>query len=94
MKFEWDLQKAAKNLAKHGVSFEDAATVFGDPLGRIESDPRHSLSEERFVLVGLSRGQRFLAVMFADRRDAIRLISARRATRRERREYEERAQQR
>ena len=94
MKFEWDVQKAARNLAKHGVSFEDAATVFGDPLGRIESDPRHSVSEERFVLLGLSRGQRFLAVMFADRGDAIRLISARRATRRERREYEERAQQR
>jgi len=52
LKFEWDLQKAAGNLAKHGVSFEEAATVFGDPLGRIDSDPRHSEGEERFVLLG------------------------------------------
>ena len=94
LRFEWDPQKAARNLAKHGASFEDAATVFGDPLGRIESDPRHSVGEERFVLLGLSRWQRFLAVMFAERGEAIRLISARRATRRERREYEERAKQR
>jgi hypothetical protein len=76
------------------VSFEDAASVFGDPLGRIESDPRHSVVEERFVLLGRSRGQRLLAVMFAERSEAIRIISSRRATRRERREYEESAQQR
>lgn len=94
VRFECDPQKAARNLAKHGVSFEEAATVFGDPLGRIATDPRHSVDEERFVLLGLSRGRRFLAVMFAERGEAIRLISARRATRRERREYEERAQQR
>ena len=56
LRFEWDPQKAARNLAKHGVLFEDAATVFGDPLGRIESDPRHSVDEERFALLGLSRG--------------------------------------
>ena len=91
LKFEWDPKKAAKNLAKHGVSFEDAATAFGDPLGRIEIDPRHSVGEERFVLLGRSRGQRFLAVMFAERGEAIRMISARLATRRERREYEEKA---
>jgi len=54
LRFEWNPQKAASNLAKHGVSFEEAATVFGDPLGRIESDPRHSANEERFVLLGLS----------------------------------------
>ena len=76
-----------------GVSFEDAATVFGDPLGRIEGDPRHSAGEERFVLLGISREQRLLAVMFAERGEAIRLISARRATRRERRQYEESARQ-
>ncbi len=87
--FEWDPQKAARNLAKHGVPFEEAATVFGDPLGRIASDPRHSVDEERFVLLGLSRRQRLLAVMFAERAEAIRVISARRATRRERREYEQ-----
>jgi uncharacterized DUF497 family protein len=73
------------------VSFEDAATAFGDPLGRIESDPRHSAGEERFVLLGCSQGQRLLAVMFAERGEAVRLISARRATRHERRDYEERA---
>jgi hypothetical protein len=90
LRFEWDPRKAARNLAKLVVSFEEAATVFGDPLGRIASDPRHSMEEERFVLLGLSRGRRFLAVMFAERGEAVRLISARRATLRERREYEER----
>ena len=91
LRFEWDPQKAARNIAKHGVPFEEAATAFGDPLGRIESDPRHSVDEERFVLLGLSRRQRLLAVMFAERAEAIRVISARRATRRERRNYEQRA---
>jgi uncharacterized DUF497 family protein len=91
LRFEWDPQKAARNLAKHGESFEEAGTAFGDTLGRIMSDPRHSMEEERFVLLGLSRGRRRLAVMFAERGEAVRLISARPATRRERREYEERA---
>ena len=90
LKFEWDPQKAARNLAKHGVPFEEAATAFGDPLGRITSDPRHSVDEERFVLLGFSRRQRLLAVMFAERGEAIRIISARRATPRERRDYEQR----
>jgi uncharacterized DUF497 family protein len=93
-RFEWDPQKAARNLTRHRVSFEDAATAFGDRFGRIESDPRHSVGEERFVLLGISRRQRLLAVMFAERGEAIRLISARRATRHERKEYEERAQKR
>jgi len=55
LEFEWDPQKAAANLAKHKVSFEDAATVFGDPLGGIVADPRHSSGEQRFVLIGLSQ---------------------------------------
>ena len=93
LRFEWDPRKAAKNLAKHGVSFEEAATVFGDPLGCIASDPRHSVEEERFVLLGLSRGRRFLVVMFAESGEAVCLISARRPTRRERSEYEERVQE-
>lgn len=71
-------EKAARNLAKHGVSFEEAATVLGDPLGRIATDPRHSGEEQRSVLLGRSLEQRFLAVMFTERVDAIRLISARR----------------
>jgi uncharacterized DUF497 family protein len=90
LSFEWDAQKAAKNLGKHGVSFEESATVFNDPHGRITSDPRHSSDEERFVLLGVSRHQRLLAVMFAERGEAIRVISSRRATRQERRDYEER----
>jgi uncharacterized protein len=87
--FEWDRQKAAANLAKHKLSFEDAAAVFGDPLGRIVADPRHSTEEERFVLPGVSQGMGLLAVMYTERDEAIRIISARRATRRERRDYEE-----
>jgi hypothetical protein len=89
IKFEWDPQKAESNLTKHGVSFEEAATVFGDPLGRITSDPRHSVEEERFVLLGLSPKRQLLAVMFAERGEAIRIISARRAIPRERRDYEQ-----
>jgi len=89
LEFEWDPQKAAANLAKHKVSFEEAATVFGDPLGRIVTDPRHSSGEERFVLLGLSQDQRLLAVMYVERGEATRIISARRATRRERRTNEE-----
>ena len=89
MEFEWDRQKAAANLAKHKVSFEDAAAVFGDPLGRIVADSRHSAKEERFVLLGLSQGMGLLAVMYVERGEAIRIVSARRATPRERRNYEE-----
>jgi uncharacterized DUF497 family protein len=90
--FEWDPRKAAANLAKHKVSFEEAATVFGDPLGRIVADPRHSSGEERFALLGLSRDQQLLAVMYVDRGLAIRIISARVATSYERRKYEETTQ--
>ena len=89
LKFEWDQQKAAVNLAKHKVAFEEAATVFGDPLGRITADSRHSVVEERFVILGISEARRLLAVMYADRNDVIRIISARKATRRERKNYEE-----
>ncbi len=64
LEFDWDPRKAARNLASHDVSFDEAATVFGDPLGRIVDDPRHSVEEERFVLLGLSRRHRLLAVMF------------------------------
>jgi uncharacterized protein len=92
LEFGWDQRKAESNLAKHRVSFEEAATVFGDALGRILGDPRHSIDEERFVLLGLSQRHRLLAVMFSARGEVIRIISARRATRRERRDYEERAE--
>lgn len=86
--FEWDLRKAAENLAKHRVSFEEASSAFGDTLARIVSDPRHSGDEERWVILGLSNLRRLLAVMFTERGDAIRIISARRATSRERKSYE------
>ena len=85
--FEWNLRKAALNLAKHKVSFEEAVTAFGDPLGQIIDDPRDSADEERFVLLGRSDRRRLLVVMFTG--EAIRLISARRATPRERRRHEE-----
>jgi uncharacterized DUF497 family protein len=87
--FEWDPAKAAANLLTHGVSFEEAATVFQDPLAKIHSDPDHSESEDRAILVGHSTSGRLLLVAFTDRQDRIRLISARAATRRERRDYEE-----
>jgi uncharacterized DUF497 family protein len=92
LEFEWDLRKAAANLAKHEVSFEEAATVFGDPLGRILADPRHSSVEERLVLLDRSEGRRLLAVMYVEKGEATRIISARQATRRERRDYEETVQ--
>ncbi|MBI2883936.1 MAG: BrnT family toxin [Candidatus Methylomirabilis oxyfera] len=88
LRIEWDPQKAAVNRTKYKVSFEEAVTVFGDPLGRITGDPLHSETEERFVLLGQSARRRLLAVMFTERGHAIRLISARKATRRERGEYE------
>ena len=88
--FEWDPRKAAANRVKHRVAFEEAITVFGDPLGRIQTDPRHSVSEERLVLLGTSAAGRLLAVMFTDRgASRLRVISARLATRRERTIYEE-----
>jgi uncharacterized protein len=88
-RFEWHASKAAANRAKHKITFEEATTVFGDPLGRIVDDPRHSQEEERFALLGQSARRRLLVVLFTERGDAIHLISARKATRRERREYEE-----
>jgi len=88
--FEWDARKAAANLARHDVSFDEAITVFADPLGRVEDDDRHSVSEIRLVLLGTSSADRLLAVMFTEGGPGrIRVISARPATRSERRQYEE-----
>jgi uncharacterized DUF497 family protein len=89
LEFEWDPRKAAGNLAKHRVSFEEAATVFGDALGRIVCDPRHSAAEERWVLLSTSRQNRLLAVMYTERAETVRIISARKARRPEKRDYEE-----
>ena len=89
LRFEWHGPKAAANRAKHKVTFEEAATVFGDPLGQIADDPRHSRGQERYVILGQSSRRRLLVVMFTERGETIHLISARQATRRERVEYEE-----
>jgi len=86
---EWDRNKALENLAKHGVSFEDAATVFGDPLAGTIDDPLHSDEEERLITIGYSRTRWLLVVVHMARHNAIRIISARLATQRERRAYEE-----
>jgi uncharacterized DUF497 family protein len=87
--FEWDDKKAGKNLAKHSVSFVEACSVFGDPLAITIDDPLHSEYEDRFVTLGHSNKNRLLVVVFAERGDNIRIISARLATRRERKNYEE-----
>jgi uncharacterized DUF497 family protein len=87
--FEWDPAKERANVERHGVSFEEATTVFQDPLAKVHADPDHSESERRVILVGHSARHRLLLVAFTDRQGKIRLISAREVTRRERRDYEE-----
>lgn len=89
MKFHWDEDKAASNLAKHGVSFDEATTVFDDPYFIEFYDPDHSDDEDRFIIVGMSNMQRLLIVSYTDRHGPIRLISARETTRQERKAYEE-----
>ena len=86
--FEWDPRKARSNLAKHGVRFEEASTVLGDPLSITIPDPEHSRSEERYVTLGTAFNGKLLVVVHTDRGDNIRIISARRASRRERKSYE------
>ena len=88
VEFEWDAEKAAYNLAKHGVSFDEASTVFGDPLAGTILDPRHSVGERRFVTVGHSERGSLIVVVHVERDGRIRIINARQATRRERRKYE------
>ena len=87
--FEWDNGKAKQNIGKHKVSFEEASTVFGDPLSRTIFDPLHSDDEERYIILGESHRHRLLVVSFTDRGQRIRIISARVASRRERKDYEE-----
>jgi len=89
MEFEWDPAKARLNDRKHGVGFEEASTVFGDPLAVTFADPDHSKAEDRWVTFGQSRERRLLVVTHSDRAGRVRLISAREATRRERKIYEE-----
>lgn len=89
MIFEWDPTKAKRNYVKHGVSFHEASTVFGDPLTMTYFDPDHSIDEDRFLTIGTSNEQRLLIVAHAEHRGRIRIINARKATARERVEYEE-----
>jgi hypothetical protein len=89
MEFEWDPGKAADNLRKHKVSFSEAASVLGDPLGTTAPDPDHSAEEHRYITVGSSNRGRLLMVAHAERHGRIRVISARTLTRNERRVYEE-----
>ncbi len=86
---EWDGKKANKNLAKHGISFDEALTVFDDPLSITIDDPLHSEGERRLIILGMSTRQRLLVVVHTERKHSLRIITARRATRRERKLYEE-----
>jgi uncharacterized DUF497 family protein len=87
--FEWDPRKDSANRRKHGVGFAEASTVFDDPLSTTIPDPDHADDEERFVIVGMSSERSLLAVVHTIRGERIRLISARSATKHERRDYEE-----
>lgn len=89
MKFEWDSDKATASLNKHGVSCQEASTIFGDDLSLTDRDPAHSTNEHRFITFGMSSENRILVVAHAERSDKIRIISARPATRAERKFYEE-----
>jgi len=88
VEFEWDPVKAQNNLTKHGVSFDEAATVFGDPLAVTIDDPDHSQDEQRFLTTGLSKRQRLVILAHADRGGRVRMITAREATPAERKQYE------
>lgn len=87
MIFEWDVEKARLNLQKHGVSFEQASTVFGDPLALTFADPDHSDEEQREITIGHTSDALLVLVSHTDRKERIRIISARKATRREQQEY-------
>ena len=89
MEFEWDKTKAEANLLKHEVSFDEAKTVFNDPLYIDFYDPDHSDKEDRYIIIGESQQSRLLIVSYTEREHKTRLISAREATRREREYYEE-----
>ena len=87
--FEWDEEKSEGNLRKHGVSFDEAKTVFNDPFAMTISDPEHSSQEDRYIDMGMSAQGRILVVWYTERGRNIRIIGSRKATRKQRREYEE-----
>jgi uncharacterized DUF497 family protein len=88
VRFEWDPKKSKRNLEKHGVSFEEAVTVFYDPLSATFDDPDHSFDEYRCITIGLSSRDRLLVIAHAEREESIRIISARPATAHERKRHE------
>lgn len=89
LNFEWDEEKAVENLRKHGVSFEEGIAVFNDPLSISIDDPDHSASEERYIDIGASENGHVLVVSYTERGASVRIISCRKATRKERRQYGE-----
>jgi uncharacterized DUF497 family protein len=89
LRFEWDPNKAEANLVKHEVSFQEAMTVFADPLARIFPDEEHSVDELREIIIGHSAGHQLILVNFTSIDDRVRIFSARKATRRDRKDYEE-----
>ena len=91
LSFEWDPHKAARNVKLHGITFDEASSVFKDMLSLTIFDPKHSDEEDRFILIGNSASNRLLVIVHAERGDQIRLISARDATPKERNQYEENA---
>jgi uncharacterized protein len=89
LRFEWDARKALTNQVKHSISFEEAMSVFADPLARIFDDPDHSIAESREIIIGLTQKQRLLVVCFTEYSNTVRIFSARKAIRWERQDYEE-----
>ena len=89
LQFEWDSKKAQSNKRKHGITFEEASTIFGDPLSITIPDPAHSIGKDRFITLGISINDKLIVIVHTDRDDIIRIISARKATRNERMQYEQ-----
>ena len=88
LRFEWNRKKALLNIRKHGITFEEASTVFGDSLSMSIPDPYHSIGEDRFITIGTSAKGRLVVVVHTDRHDIIRIISARKAAKNEKNQYE------
>lgn len=91
LSFEWDMDKAESNEQKHGIGFDEASTVFADPLSLTIHDPLHSEDEERYIIIGGSHKNRMLTVVHTERNDNIQIINARKATKKERSYYESNA---
>jgi len=89
LQFEWDFKKSQSNKRKHKITFEEATTIFGDPLSITIHDPAHSTGEDRFITIGISVNNQLIVVVHTDRNDIIRIISARKATKNERIQYEQ-----